>query len=176
MRQIGRRRSRVLGTIIPAPERHRIGGKRLHQKRRRLFSRKRPTLQDQAALRGRREAGPITGIHATQVTLGVHMHADGLKHCIGKPTAQKGKRQILVPVIATRGRGRCRSARCQQMPEVMQQGSRHQLGRSASALGEVRTLQCMLLLGDRLATVLRRALHLQQADDVVYREGHNRCP
>ena len=139
-------------------------GRKLH----RLFGREGPALQHQAVLRCGRQRLPVPRLHRAQVTLGVHVQADGLQHRVGQQAAQERNGHVLVQVILL---GRV-TPRRQQVAQVVQQGGHHGGRGFARLFGPLRALQCVLQLAHCLAAVLVHTTGSEQLGDVFKAQCH----
>ena len=112
-------------------------------------------MQFQAVLGSGRQAGPITGIDQTQVTLSVHMHADGLEYRCRKQRPQKRQGHELVQIVCA-GVDVLLSLLVghQHVTQVMQQSGHNGFRGFACFFSQISALQCMFELIHRLHAVL----------------------
>jgi len=94
---------------------------------------------------------------------------DRVEHRVREQTAQEGQGVVLVRVVDAAQRGRLALV-VQQVPQVMQQAGRDEGIVRARLLGQVRRLQRVLELRDRLAAVLAGAMAGKERFDVVEAE------
>ncbi len=89
----------LLGQVIVAAQTNRLAGIGLLYEGFSLRLDKGAPLQLQTVLGSGRQIGPINWVDQAQVTLGVYMHADGLKHRIGEQGTQKRQGHELMQIV-----------------------------------------------------------------------------
>ena len=160
-----RREVRLLREVVPLAQQHRVAGARLVEEAGRLLGGERRPLQREAALRIVGQARVVARIGRAQVALGVDVQLDRHQHRIRQQAAQERQREVLVGVVDA-AQGRRVALLVQQVAEVVQQAGGDQRVVGVRLLGQVRGLQRMLKLGDRLPAVLRRTVAGEQQFDV----------
>ncbi|MCY1306207.1 hypothetical protein D9M70_560560 [compost metagenome] len=99
------------------------------------------------------------------------MQPDRLQRGRSEQRTQERQAAVLVQVVQALLRRRAAEV-VQQVAQVVQQGGGDQRAVRPLLLGQVRGLQRMFELRDRLAVVLRMALGLEEADDVGDAEAY----
>jgi hypothetical protein len=158
---------RVLGRLVPAPDRDRRARVRQRLELGGLLGRHRAALDGQRVHRRRGQLPVVAGDDGTQVALGRHVQPDRLGHVLREPLGQPRRARLRVPVVGAGHQLPPADGPLADVPHVVQQRGGHLGLRRARGLGQRRGLPHVHRHAHLFAQVVLGSLAGEQAGDDV---------